>query len=106
MLINEALVRHSFPNRNPVGAALAVTARLPPNGDYPMGSKTVVGVVGDAVYRSVRDPARPTIYLPLSQWGGPLPYVNFFMAVRSSTASPTPLTRSVAAALTEVNPNL
>ena len=107
MLINEAFVRHFFPDRNPVGAALAVTGRIPPMGDIPLGSRTVVGVVGDAVWRSVRDPARPTIYQPLSQWGtDPLPYVNFFMVVRASTASPAQLSRSVAAAVTDVNSDL
>jgi putative ABC transport system permease protein len=107
MLINEAFVRHLFPDRNPLGSALAVTARLPPHGDFTVGSKTIVGVVGDAVYRSVRDPARPTMYLPLAQWGNdPLPYVNLFMAVRTLSASPAQMTRSVAAAVTDVNPNL
>jgi ABC-type antimicrobial peptide transport system permease subunit len=48
--------------------------------------------------------------MPLAQWGSSgddtLPHVNFFMAVRSSSASPALLTRRVAAALSEVNPQL
>jgi putative ABC transport system permease protein len=109
MVVNEAFVRRFFRTANPVGAVLAVTARLAPDGDFPVGVKTIVGVVGDAVYRSVRDRGRPTIYLPLAQWGdgnAPLPYVNFFMAVRFSTISPTSPIHSVAAALTAVKPNL
>jgi hypothetical protein len=35
-----------------------------------------------------------------------LPYVNFFMVVRASTASPAQLSRGVAATVTAVNPNL
>ena len=108
MLVNEAFVRRLFPGRDLVGTTLAVTARLPPNGDFLIGSKTVVGIVGDAVYRSIRDPVQPTIYMPLAQWGDDvaLPYTNFFMAIQSSTAFPTRLTRSVTAALIAVNPDV
>jgi putative ABC transport system permease protein len=107
MVVNEAFVRRLFPDRNVVGTTLAVTARLPPNGDFLIGSKTVVGIVSDAVYRSIRDPVQPTIYIPLAQWGdNALPYTTFFIAVQSSTAFPLRLTRSVAAALLAVNPDV
>jgi putative ABC transport system permease protein len=111
MLVNEAFATRFVPDRNAVGTALALTARLLSIGDIPVGVKTIVGVVDNAVYRSVREPAQPTIYLPLAQFGAnggttsedSLPYVNFFLAVRTSTASPALLSRSVAAALTAVN---
>ena len=107
MVVNEAFVRRLFPGRNLVGTTLAVTARLPPNGDFLIGSKTVVGIVSDAVYRAIRDPVQPTIYMPLAQWGdNALPYTNFFIAAQSSTPSPAHLTRSVAAALIAVNPDV
>jgi len=46
--------------------------------------------------------------MPLAQWGDDvaLPYTNFFMAIQSSTAFPTRLTRSVTAALIAVNPDV
>ena len=67
----------------------------------------MVGIVSDAVYRSIRDPVQPTIYIPLAQWGdNALPYTIFFIAVQSSTAFPARLTRSVVAALNAVNPDV
>jgi putative ABC transport system permease protein len=65
MVVNEAFVRRLFPGRNLIGTSLAVTYRSDSYGDILLGSRTVIGVVGDAVYRSLRDPARPTIY---SRW--------------------------------------
>jgi predicted permease len=105
MLVNEAFARRFFPNRDVVGTTLVMTARLPPAGDFSLGPKTIVGVVGDAVYHSIRDRPRPTVYMPLRQLGM-LPHVNFFMAVRSTGAPPASLERSIAAALMAVNPNL
>jgi putative ABC transport system permease protein len=83
-----------------------VTYRSDSYGDILLGSRTVIGVVGDAVYRSLRDPARPTIYFPLAQRDDPLGFNNFFIVVRSLAGSPVLLTRGVAAALTAVNPDL
>jgi ABC-type antimicrobial peptide transport system permease subunit len=68
-----------------------------------MGSKTIVGVVGDTVSRSIREPVQPTIYLPLSQWDGPLLQYTFYIGVRSSTRSPALLARTVGAALRGIN---
>jgi len=106
MLVNEALVRRFFRGRNLVGAPLALTARIPPNGDILIGSRIVVGVVADAVYRSIRAPLRPTIYVPLAQRTDPLLFTHFYIAVRASAGSPVLLSRSVAAALTAVNHDL
>jgi putative ABC transport system permease protein len=106
MLVNEAFARRLFPGRNLVGTTLALTAHDPPFGDQPWGFKTVVGVVGDAVYGSLREPVPPTIYYPLAQRDGPIGFSEYFIAVRSSSGSPVRLTRSVAAALTAVNPDI
>jgi putative ABC transport system permease protein len=106
MLVNEAFVRRLFPGRNLIGTSLAVTYRSGSYGDILLGSKTVIGVVGDAVYRSLRDPARPTIYTPLAQRDDPLGFTNFYIVVRSLAGSPVLLTRSVASALTALNPDL
>lgn len=58
------------------------------------------------MYRSIRKSMRPTIYFPLAQRDDPLLFSNFFIAVRSETELPARLTRSVAAALNAVSPNL
>jgi predicted permease len=107
MLVNEALVRRFFPGRNLVGAPLALTFRSGQSGDVPLGVYTVAGIVGDAAYRSIRTPMRPTIYVPMAQRGGsPILQTYFYLAVRSASGSPALLTRSVTAALTAVNRDL
>ena len=64
MIVNEAFVRRFLPDRSPIDKPFALTFRMAPVGDYPLGTKTIVGVVADSVYRVIREPLRPTIYLP------------------------------------------
>jgi predicted permease len=106
ILVNEAFVRRFAAGGPAVGTAFAVTARIPPSGDFALGTKTVVGVVSDAVYRSIREPPRPTIYFPLAQRDDPLLFSDFFIAVRPVSGPPALLARSLTAALTEVNRDL
>jgi putative ABC transport system permease protein len=102
MLVNDAFARR-FAAGRVVGRTLALAMRMPPELDFPMGAKTIVGVVGDTVSGSIREPVRPTIYLPLSQWGWPLLQYTFYIGVRSSTRSPALLTRTVGAAVRGIN---
>ena len=51
-----------------LGAPVALTFRSG-FGDVPLGTFTVVGIVADAAYRSIRTPMQPTIYVPLTQRG-------------------------------------
>lgn len=107
MVVNEALARRFFPGRNPIGAPIALTYRSGQTGDVPLGTWTVVGIAGDAAYRSVRAPMRPTLYAAMKQRGGsPILQTYFYISVRSASGSPALLTRSVAAALTAVNRDL
>jgi putative ABC transport system permease protein len=106
MLVNEAFARRFAAGRDVVGRTLALALRMPPELDVPMGSKTIVGVVGDTVSRSLREPVRPTIYLPLSQWDWPLLQYTFYIGVRSSMDSPARVARTVEAALTGINDDL
>ena len=76
MLVNEAFVRRFAAGRDVVGTTLALAQRISPSSDFPMGSKTILGVVGDTVSRSIREPQGPAIYLPLSQWEFPTPPVH------------------------------
>jgi predicted lysophospholipase L1 biosynthesis ABC-type transport system permease subunit len=70
----------------------------------------IVGVTGDAVYDSMRDAAPPTMYLAFDQIDEDLLAVaapmSASMSVRAAAASPMALTRSVAASIAKVNPNL
>jgi hypothetical protein len=66
----------------------------------------IVGVVGDAVYSSLRVPAPPTWYAPLSQFDIPeFTALALQLAVRSRTSSLV-ASRDVAAAIGRVNPTL
>ena len=60
VVINEAAARKYFPNEDPVGrrfgSSIETTNQL-----------EVVGVLRDAKYNSVRDPAPPTMYVPYPQ---------------------------------------
>jgi predicted permease len=67
------------------------------------GGYEVVGVVEDAVYRSLRSPMEPTMYLPLAQAGddtGP----TIVVSARSQGMPPAALVKSVAAALEKESP--
>ncbi len=57
-LVNDAYVRKFLRGRNPIGE-IVTFVEAPP--------RTIVGVVSDAVYLSVRDGVRPTLYIPLAQ---------------------------------------
>ncbi|MGH9419388.1 MAG: FtsX-like permease family protein, partial [Thermoanaerobaculia bacterium] len=102
MLVNDAFVRRFAAGRDVVGTTLALAYRASPSSDFPMGVKTIVGVVGDTVSRSIREPLRPTIYLPLSQWDSPLLQYTFYIGVRSS-GSPALVARTVGSALRGIN---
>jgi putative ABC transport system permease protein len=106
IVVNEAFVRRFFPNQRPIGTTVPVFESFGAIGEVPMGVMTIVGVVADAVYSSIREPAPPTIYFPLAQAEGGITLTNFYIAVRPSAGSPALLARSVAAALTAVNPDL
>jgi predicted permease len=93
-LINEAAARKHFPNVNPIGQ------RFGPSVEN--NSQTeIVGIVRDAKYSSVRDPAPPTMYVPYTQTraGGVM------IAVRTA-GLPAAVTSSVREAVRQIDPNL
>ena len=61
MIVNEALARRFSPGASLIGQPLTLTFRA--QGDYSLGTMTVVGVVRDSVFRSIRTPDEPTVYL-------------------------------------------
>lgn len=104
MLVNEAFVRRFSPEEQVIGRALEIVANVPPTGSVTLPTRTVVGVVGDAVYSSIREPMPPTVYMPLAQRSRPLALSVFFMAIRPVAGPPAQLTDSVAAALHAIDP--
>ena len=101
MIVNEAFARRFSPGASPIGKPLTLTFRA--QGDYSLGAMTVVGVVRDSVFRSIRSPDEPTVYLPLGQDTDPILTANFYIGVRSSGQPPQQLTRPVSAAILAVN---
>jgi putative ABC transport system permease protein len=102
MLVNEAFVRRFFPAASAIGGIVDVA--VGPQGQTPVGSKTIVGVVSDMAARSLRDDVPPTMYAPLAQWNMPFPLIPFFsISLRASAGSPMLTARAVTAALTTVD---
>jgi predicted permease len=101
MIVNQAFARRFSPGVSPVGRPLTLTFRA--QGDYSLGTMTIVGVVRDSVFRSIRFPDEPTVYLPLSQDADPILTNNFYLAVRSKGQPPEQLTSAVTAAILDVN---
>jgi hypothetical protein len=58
------------------------------------------------VGRSIREPALPTVYVPLAEHPDTMAYIVVFLVVRSSGAPPLSVSRSLATALHSVDPNL
>jgi len=103
VVVNEAFARRFFPAESPIGKA--VVATWAPPGRTPR-SRTIVGVVDNAVAMSLRDEAPATMYVPLTQhyWGRPLTEIQ--ISVRSSAESSAALAPSVAAALSTADRDL
>jgi predicted permease len=106
MVVNETFVRRVLGGHSPIGHSLAMTFRTGPSGDIPLGTWTIVGVVGDSVYRTVREPHAPTAYRALAQRDDPLLFTSFFITLRASAGSPMLLTPGVSSALSGLNRDL
>jgi predicted permease len=94
VVINEAAAKKYFPNENPVGqrfgSSIETTDQL-----------EVIGVLRDAKYNSVRDPAPPTMYVPhLQARAG-----SSVIEVRTA-GDPVSVTSGVREAVRQVEPNL
>jgi predicted permease len=107
-LVNQAFARKFLDGASPVGHTILPMNEL---GSPPI---EIVGLVADAVYRDVREPTLPTAYVPLSQSVDRSlvedPTVTapalITLSVRGASGQHGLLTKSVAAAIGEVNPTL
>jgi len=100
VIVNQAFVNKYFAGENPIGRVIAETPD--PNADP--APLEIIGVVGDAIYRSAREAVLPTMYWSLNRLVRPPSSLK--LVVRAATASPTSLARSVSAAVMGVNPDL
>jgi putative ABC transport system permease protein len=104
-IVNEAFARKFLNGASPLGHMITIAANLPA---HPPAME-IVGVAADAVYSSPRDPVPPTFYLPLAQsqeamFARALRAVS--LSVRAEVGDPASLTRSVAAGIANVNPDV
>jgi putative ABC transport system permease protein len=102
-LVNQAFARKFLNGANPIGRTLR-TKRV-----NDTSTREIVGLVGDAVYRSLRDPILPTVYVPLAQYDADAAMTappEVILSVRAVSHAPATLTKSVVAAIVEVSPTL
>jgi predicted permease len=97
-VVNEAFARRFWKDGSPVGRTVGV------GGPGSRISLEIIGLVEDAVYRSVRDPAPPTLYTSTVQRSAARPRTR--LTVLSAHDSPALLTRSIEAAIREIDPAL
>jgi predicted permease len=102
IIVNEAFIHRFLGGRNPLGATVELE-----RGQAAALTKTIVGVVRNAAYGSLRDEAEPTEYAPLAQvdFPGPVPS-DVTLSIRSPAGSPMLMARSVSAAFTALDPDL
>jgi len=96
IVVNETFARKYYRDRQPLGAIVRLV------GNAKAAPMSIVGIVEDAIYDSMRDGVPPTIYQPLV--AGPL--ASLSLTVRSSTDGPSALAPAIAAAAVSVDPTL
>jgi predicted permease len=108
VIVNQAFARDFLHGGDPLGRF--VTQLHTPPGQPPVASE-IVGVTVDAVYESLRASVPATMYLPFDQIGDELLSAgaapeSASLSVRTAVAPSMVLTRSIAAAIAQVNPDL
>jgi putative ABC transport system permease protein len=95
LVVNQALVDKYFAGRDPIGRVILFG-----------GNKRheIVGVVADARYRTVEQPADPTFYLPLQQNNERWPFLAFTVWTDGNTASTSSVTALLRSAVREADP--
>jgi predicted permease len=61
-IVNQAFARRYFPNQDPLGQTILIRYPL-----LNLRTREIVGIVGDVRFRSLGEPAPPTIYTPYRQ---------------------------------------
>jgi putative ABC transport system permease protein len=95
-IVNQTLARKYFGAENPIGRYYRPVAA-----DRLTDPVQIVGVVADARYSSLRQPAPPTVYTPLAQNPAPSPRANF--EIRAVGHPPAALVADVKSAIAAVD---
>ena len=100
VIVNEAFLAKYMKDGNPIGRTVTPASRP----DRPASPLQIVGVVKNAVYRNVREPAPPTMYRPLAQAGDFPPFLGISYTARSG--APLSVTRAVVNAIGQIDRDL
>jgi predicted permease len=100
VIVNETYVRKHFGTENPLGQ-LIVEEPASFADPTPM---EIVGVIEDAVYRSVREPVPPTMYWPVAQQARPPVMMSLMVRVRTGALGVA--SRDVISAIAAVNSSI
>jgi putative ABC transport system permease protein len=102
-IVNQAFVRRFLNGASPIGHTVKERGGF----GRPTPASEIIGVVADAVYRNLREPIPPTMYVPFEQMEDPMPTrPSVSLAVRAMAGSPSLLARSITDAIAGVNPDL
>jgi putative ABC transport system permease protein len=101
VVVNEAFVKKFLKPGSPLGQVVQQSSGRP--GAERPPAMTVVGVVGDAAYRNLREEMPPTIFIPLAQ--SEIVFPSGAVSVRASV-EPMSLVRSLTDALSRVDPDV
>jgi predicted permease len=101
-LVNQAFARKFLDGANPVGHTVQ------PTRDPGLPVIDIVGLVSDTAFRNVREPVLPIVYVPLAQASDDpqIPHSEVSLSVRADSSAPEALSKTVAAAVSEINPTL
>ncbi len=99
-LVNEAFARKFLQGANPIGHTVQTKS------NNVASTKEIVGLIADAVYRDVREPTLPTVYVPWAQYDGDVTFPGTMTMSVRARSSPAALTKTIAAAVAEVDPTL
>jgi putative ABC transport system permease protein len=103
VVINEALARRYFPGEDPVGRTLWVGhAQALPE----LPRRTVVGVVGDARWSALDEPAAPEAWVPYAQQAGGEEILRQMFVVYRASGDPEAAMPGVRARLAHVDGDL
>jgi len=103
-LVNEAFARKFAAGSSPIGLTFSLYPQTPRR----LGPIVIVGVVGDAVYSSLRQTAPPTYYLPLAQFDylTDLGIRPINLSIRSRSGVPLALSKEALASAAAIDPRL
>ncbi|MFL6584249.1 MAG: ABC transporter permease [Chthoniobacterales bacterium] len=99
VIVNERFAEKYFPGENAIGKRIKPSWAADERGSL---MRTIVGVVGNVKYGSLRRDFDPELYLSLKQ----IPRSNGWIVARTSVSNPAAITSAVRTALAQVDRNI